>query len=178
MCHASTFLDLIEGLSFKVNPGDPSVDIDITWMEVRGSVRFLYLKLLSNLLRGRETEMGYIYPGRQCWSLPPTRTMLMFGLVKHRHSQCRCLTPVKKSTDLGSAMKCKIIIHVFIMPISQHVGPLELNLKPTRSYRYWIYGQETNQGTLFANILSEFTGKTWDLKRFGHIPLPEAHAPD
>ena len=66
MCHASTFLDLIEGLSFKVNPGDPSVDIDITWMEVRGSVRFLYLKLLSNLLRGRETEMGYIYPGRQC----------------------------------------------------------------------------------------------------------------
>ena len=155
MCHASTFLDLIEGLSFQVNPGDPSVDIDITWMEVRGSVRFLYLKLLSNLLRGRETEMGYIYPGRQCWSLPPTRTMLMFGLVKHRHSQCRCLTPVKKSTDLGSAMKCKIIIHVFIMPISQHVGPLELNLKPTRSYRYWIYGQETNQGTL--NPICKYT---------------------
>ena len=54
----------------------------------------------------------YTYPGRQCWSLPPTRTMLMFGLVKHRHSQCWCLTPVKISTDLGSAMKCKIIIHV------------------------------------------------------------------
>ena len=118
------------------------------------------------------------YPGRQCWSLPPTRTMLMFGLVKHRRSQCWCLTPVKKSMDLGSAMKCKIIIHVFIMPISQHVGPLELNLKPTRSYRYWISGQETNQGTLFANILSEFTGKTWDLKRFGNMPLPEAHATD
>ena len=71
----------------------------------------------------------YIYihiyiPGRQCWSLPPTRTMLMFGLVKHRHSQCWCLTPVKKSTDLGTAMKCKIIIHAFIMPISQRVGAL------------------------------------------------------
>ena len=78
--------------------------------------------------------------------------MLMFGLVKHRHSQCRCLTPVKKSTDLGSAMKCKIIIHVFIMPISQHVGPLELNLKPTRSYKYWISRQETDQGTIFASI--------------------------
>ena len=66
----------------------------------------------------------YIYPGRQCWSLPATRTMLMFGLVKHRHSQCWCLTPVKKSTDLGSTMKCKIIIHVFIMPISKRVGAL------------------------------------------------------
>jgi hypothetical protein len=31
---------------------------------------------------------------------------------------------VKKSTDLGSAMKCKIIIHVFIMPISLRVGAL------------------------------------------------------
>ena len=51
----------LEGLSFQVNPSDPSVDIDITWMEVRGSVRFLCLKLLSNLLRGRETEMGLIY---------------------------------------------------------------------------------------------------------------------
>ena len=63
-------------------------------------------------------------PGRQCWSLPPTRTMLMFGLVKHRHSQCWCLTPVKKSADLGSAMKCKIIIHVFIIPTSPRVGAL------------------------------------------------------
>ena len=60
MCHASTFLDLIEGLSFQVNPGDPSVDIDITWMEVRGSVRFLYLKLLSNLFRGRDRNGIYI----------------------------------------------------------------------------------------------------------------------
>ena len=64
------------------------------------------------------------YPGRQCWSLPPMRTMLMFGLVKHRHSQCWCLTPVKKSMDLGSAMKCKIIIHIFIIPISQRVRVL------------------------------------------------------
>ena len=72
----------------------------------------------------------YIYiftldiPGRQCRSLPPTRTMLMFGSVKHRHSQCWCLTPVKKSVDLGSAMKCKIIIHILIIPICQRVGAL------------------------------------------------------
>ena len=31
---------------------------------------------------------------------------------------------MKKSTDLGSAMKCKIIIHVFVTPISQRVGAL------------------------------------------------------
>ena len=31
---------------------------------------------------------------------------------------------------------------------------------------------------VFAFLLSEFTDKTWDLKRFGNLPLPEAHATD
>ena len=31
---------------------------------------------------------------------------------------------------------------------------------------------------VFAFLLSEFTDKTWDLKRFGNLPLPEAHVTD
>ena len=79
------------------------------------------------------------YPGRQCWSLPPMRTMLMFGLVKHRHSQCWCLTPVKKSMDLGSAMKCKIIIHIFIIPISQRVRVLGTEFETYKILRLLIF---------------------------------------
>ena len=83
------------------------------------------VKLYASICICKRTHIHtYIHPGRQCWSLPPTRTMLMFGLIKHRHSQCWCLTPVKKSMDLGSAMKCKIIIHIFIIPISQRVRAL------------------------------------------------------
>ena len=80
----------------------------------KATILILHIKLLYSST----------YPGRQCWSLPPMRTMFMFGLVKHRHSPCWCLTPLKKSMDLGSAMKCKIIIHIFIIPISQRVRVL------------------------------------------------------
>ena len=106
----------------------------------------------------------YIHPGRQCWSLPPTGTMPKFW----------CLTCVKKSMD--GPWKYKIIIHKFAIPISQPVGALELNLKPTRSYKYWFpdrkHIKEPYLHERICIVLSEFRDKTWDLKRFWKFATP------
>ena len=111
--------------------------------------------------------------------------MLMFGLVKHRHSQCWCLTPVKKSMDLGSAMKCKIIIHTYIYIHHSNFPPCKgpwnwiWNLQDPISIEFPDRKQiKEPYLQVFAFLLSEFTDKTWDLKRFGNLPLPEAHVTD
>ena len=83
---------------------------------------------------------------------------------------------MKKFTDLGSAMKCKIIIHVFVTPISQRVGALGTEFETYKILQ--VLNFRTGNKSRNPNILSGFTGKTWDLKRFGNMPLPEAHATD
>ena len=87
------------------------------------------------------------YPGRQCWSLPPRRTMLMFGLVKHRHSQCWCLTPVKKSMDLGSAMKCKIIIIIITIIIIIYVYMYIYIYRESFVWPALLWGYHTSEGS-------------------------------
>jgi hypothetical protein len=54
--------------------------------------------------------------------------------------------------EINRPWKCKTIIHIFSIPIFQRVEALELNLKPTRSYKYRISGRKTHQGTIFASI--------------------------
>ena len=81
----------------------------------------MYIKLYTQLYVYIYIYHSYIYPVRQCWSLPPTQTMLMFWLVKQQHYQCWCLTPVKKSMDIEVPNHHHIYIYIytFIILISQ-----------------------------------------------------------
>jgi hypothetical protein len=70
---------------------------------------------------------------------------------------------------------------IFIVPISQRVGPLELSLNLQDSTSIECANRKHIKEPylqVFAFWLSEFTGKTWDLKRFGNLPLPEIHVTD
>ena len=126
----------------------------------------------------------YIYiPWTSLLKFTSFGTMLMFGSVKHRHSQWWCLTPVKKSMDLGSAMKCNINHITYInnsnLPTCRGPWSWSWNLQDPTSIEFPDRKQiQKPYLQVFAFLLSEFTDKTRDLKRFGNLPLPEAHVTD
>ena len=117
---------------------------------------------------------SYIYPVRQCWSLPPTQTMLMFWLVKQQHYQYWCLTPVKKSMDIEVPNHHHIYIYVhssFWFPNVR--GPWNW----FGAHTYWISGRK-QINYLFASLLhplcESLETKHGTLNVLGNLPLPEA----
>ena len=93
--------------------------------------------------------------------------------------QCWCLSPVKKSMGLGSAMKYKIIMHTFIIPTCRGPWNWIWNLHGPTSVEFPDRKQiKEPYLQVCAFLLSEFTDKTWDLQRFGSLPLPETHVTD